>query len=137
MDLNFIITEFVRDLDALHTWINFGATFWAFGSVIFLITLAMRGLFVYKESYLTTLRLTIVVVCFGGELIMTHYPDTFMIHMANIVFAVGGAVIGKWVAEAWASHREKLVRNAKVTSSIIERYKDDHSPDEIAEAVSQ
>jgi len=135
--MNLIISEFVRDINTLPVWINFAATFWAFGSVLFLITLAMRGLFVYKESYLITMRMTIVVVCFGGELIMTHYPDIFMIHMANIVFAVGGALIGRWIAEAWAGHREKLVRNAKVTASIMERYKKDHTPDEIAEAITE
>ena len=47
------------------------------------------------------------------------------------------AVIGKWVAEAWAIHREKLVRNTKVTASIIDRYKDEYTSDEIAEVVSE
>lgn len=137
MNLNFIMSEFVRGLDTLPVWINFGTTFWAFGSIIFFVTLALRGLFVYKETYITTMRLTIVVVCFGGELIMTHYPDMFMLHMANIVFAVGGALFGRMLAEAWAIHREKLVRNAKTTASILDRYKDRVSKEDIAEAVTE
>lgn len=97
--LNFIITELGRDLGKVPVWINFGITFSEFGVLMFLFTLVMRGFFVYKDSYIIAMRIAIVVVCFGGELIMTYYPHIFMIHMANILFAVGGALFGKVVAE--------------------------------------
>lgn len=127
--MNLLIAEFVRDLDVMATWINFGVTFWAFGSVLFFITLAYRGLFVYKESYKFTLRMTIVFVAFGGELALSYFPDLFFIHMANIVFALSSAILGMYLAEAWAIHQHEKIRSLHLPDSIFERYKETHMVD--------
>jgi len=120
-----------------YLYINWAAHFWAFGSLLFFITLIYRGLFVYKESYKLTLRLTIVIVTFGGELALTYFPDIFMIHMANIAFALVGAILGMYLAEMWSIRQQKLLREAKLPDSIYERYHRGASDQEISEAVME
>jgi len=118
-------------------YLNFAIHFWMFGSVIFFITLAMRGLFVYKESYTFTMRVIIVVLSFGGELAMTYYPDIFLISWYNIVSNVTGSIVGLFVAEAWAIHHRQMVRCAQLPNSIFERYNTNHSVESIAKIVSE
>jgi len=121
----------------MELYINFGIHFWAFASVFFFITLAMRGLFIYKESYKITMRLLVVFICFGGELAMTYYPDVFMIHIANIVFALTGAIVAIYLAEAWSMYRYKKLREAHLPDSIFERYYRESSDREITETVME
>jgi len=132
--MNQIITEMVTGLNTAGMWIVFGTHFWAFGSVLFFLTLAIRGLFVYKESYQLTIRLTIVVFCFGGELAMTHFPYVFTVHIFNIAFAIAGALLGRWSAEAWAGHQQRVRRESRLPNSIFERYhkgRDEGDPAEV------
>lgn len=118
-------------------YLNWGAHFWAFGSVLFFITLAMRGLFIYKESYMFTMRVIIVLFTFGGELAMTYFPDIFLIDMYNIVFALAGALIGRWAAEAWSVYHKRKVREARLPESIYERYKNTHTIESIEEVAPE
>ena len=118
-------------------YLNFAIHFWAFGSVIFFISLAMRSLFVYAESYTFTMRVITVILSFGGELIMTYYPDMFMISWFNIIFNVTGSIAGLLAAEAWAIHHKQMVRCAHLPNSIFERYNTNHSDESIAKIVSE
>ena len=118
-------------------YISWATHFLAFGSTLFFIALSLRSLFIYRESYNLTIQLTVVIITFGGNLVMTHYPDVFMIHWANIGFSVGGAVVGVLFANAWAGHRQKMLRQARSTKSIMERYKDGPSKEDIVEAVTE
>ena len=105
-------------------YFNWGSHFFAFSSVVFFITLAARGLFVYQDSYKLGMRLSIVVLTFGGELAMTFFPDTFLITWQSILFNVAGALFGMYLAEGWSAYRKKLIRKEQLPSTIAERYAD-------------
>ena len=103
-------------------YLNFGLHFWAYGSVMFFITIIMRGQFVYKENYTLAMRMIFVLLTFGGEIVMLYYPNLFMISWYNMIFNIGGAIVGTMLAEMWAIHHRKKIQQVNLPQSICERY---------------
>lgn len=120
-----------------QVYINWAAHFVVFTTLLFFMTLTLRELFVYQDSYLLAKRLLFVLIVFGGELAMTYFPDYFMITWQNIIFNIVGGLLGSFSAEAWAVYRREKLKRINLPNSIFERYKNGASPEEIAEAVSE
>lgn len=97
--------------------------FFIYTTFIFLISLSLRGLFIYRDRYNFTIGVIIILSTFGGEVLILKHPEIFNFDIWMILFDIAGAAFGYLVGDFWSEYHKDQIKESKIKNIIWQRYK--------------